>query len=180
MHSKCSYHDDGSMQVEGKESICEQCETMPEERRAYLKGGIPKVKQVKLRIMLTEPLNEFLQQGGTYEKYLWKMKQHQMHMKLLGSKFGVRMCNHYFQNNDGVLVAKMDYSKRYQPVPMRKIQSENFGKDTDVLMEIRIVSFQDTDMSQHVVSYSHLSDEKPQIVATTFQNTIPISLLVRS
>jgi hypothetical protein len=170
-HSKCSYHGDGSMQVESKESICEQCETMLEERRAYLKGGIPKVKQVKLRIMLTEPLNEFLQQRGTYEKYLWKMKQHQMHVKLLGSKFRVRMCYHYFQNNDGVLVAEMDYSERYQPVPMRGIQSENFGKDTDVSIEIRIVSFQDADMSRRVVSYSHLSDEKPQIAATTFQNT---------
>jgi hypothetical protein len=60
-HYKCSYHSDASMRVKGKESICEQCENMPEERRKYLKGGIPKVKQVKLRIMLTEPLNEFLQ-----------------------------------------------------------------------------------------------------------------------
>ena len=55
---------------------------------------------------------------------------------------------------------------------MREIQSENFGKDADVSMEIRIVSFQDTDMSWRVVSYSHLSDKKPQIAATTFQNTI--------
>ncbi len=66
----------------------------------------------------------------------------------------------------------MDYSKRYQPVPMREIQSENFGKDTNVSMEIHIVSFQGTDMSWRVVSYSYLSDEKPQIPATTFQNTI--------
>jgi hypothetical protein len=55
---------------------------------------------------------------------------------------------------------------------MREIQSENFGKDADVSMEIRIVSFQDTDMSWRVVSYSHLSDKKPQIAVTTFQNTI--------
>ena len=64
---KCSYHGDGSMRVEGKESICEQCESMPDEKRANLKGGIPKVTQVKLRIMLMEPLNEFLSPGGTYE-----------------------------------------------------------------------------------------------------------------
>ena len=36
------------MRVEGKESFCGQCESMTEERRACLKGGIPKVKQVKL------------------------------------------------------------------------------------------------------------------------------------
>ena len=39
-------------------------------------------------------------------------------------------------------------------------------------MEIRIVSFQGIDMSRCVVSYSHPSDQKPQIAATTFQNTI--------
>ncbi len=89
-------------------------------------------------------------------------------MNLLGSKFGVRMCYQYFQDNDGVVVAEMDYSERYQPVPMREIQSENFAKDADVSMEIRIVSFQDIDMSRRIVSYFHLSDEKPQIAATTF------------
>ena len=82
-----------------------------------------------------------------------------MHLKLLGSKFGVRMCYDYFWDNNGVLVAEMDYSERYQPVPMREIQSENFGKDADVSMEIRIVSFQDTELSRCVVSYSHLSDK---------------------
>jgi hypothetical protein len=41
-------------------------------------------------------------------------------------------------------------------------------------MEIHIVSLQDKDMEQQVVSYSHLSDEKSQIAATTFQNTIDI------
>ena len=84
-----------------------------------------------------------------------------MHVKFLGSKFGIRMCYKNFQQNDGVVVAEMDYSERYQPIPMREIQSENFGKDSDVSMEIRIVSLQDKDMERRVVSYSHLSDEKP-------------------
>ena len=70
VHSKCSYHGDGSMQVEGKESICEQCDSMPDEKRANLKGGIPKVKQVKLRIMLTEPQNDFLSPLEE-EQYWW-------------------------------------------------------------------------------------------------------------
>jgi len=82
------------------------------------------------------------------------------------------MCYDHFLQNHSVVVVEMDYSERYQPTPMRKIQSENFGKDTDVSMEIRIVSFQDADMSRRVVSCYHLSDEKPQIAATTFQNTI--------
>ena len=60
-HSKCSYHGDGAMRVEGKECICEQCEIM---------SGTPKVRQVKLRIMMTEAVHEFIKPGGTYEKYL--------------------------------------------------------------------------------------------------------------
>jgi hypothetical protein len=77
----------------------------------------------------------------------------------LGSKFGVRMCYDCFKQNDGVVVAEMDYSERYQPIPMQKIQSENFGKDADVSMEICIVSLQDKDMERRVVSYSQLSDK---------------------
>jgi hypothetical protein len=76
------------------------------------------------------------------------MFQHQMHVKLLGSKFGVRMCYENFQQNDGAVVAEMDYSERYQPIPMQEIQSEKFGKDSDVSMEIRIVSLQDKDMER--------------------------------
>ncbi len=65
----------------------------------------------------------------------------------------------------------MDYSERYQPIPMQEIQSENFAKDADMSMEIRIVTFQGKYFVRRVVSYSHLSDEKSQIAATTFQNT---------
>jgi hypothetical protein len=100
--------------------------------------------------MLTEPINEFILPGGTiYEINIWKMFQHQIHAKLLGSKFGKRMCYNQFKQNDGVIVAEMDYSERYQPIPMpvREMQSENLEKDADVSMEIRIVSLQDKDMS---------------------------------
>ena len=71
--------------------------------------------------MLVEAMSKFIQPGGTDEKYLWKMFQHQMHVKLVGSKFGVSMCYDQFNNNDGVVVVEMDYSERYQPVPMREI-----------------------------------------------------------
>jgi hypothetical protein len=118
---------------------------MSDEKKGSLKGGVPKVKQVKLWIMLTEPLNKFILPGGTYEKYTWKMFQQQMHVKLLGSKLGVRMCYNHFQQNDQVIVAEMEYSKRYQPIPMQEIQLENFGKDADVSMEICFVSLQDKD-----------------------------------
>jgi hypothetical protein len=74
-----------------------QCKSMPNEKRGNLKGGIPKVKQVKIRIMLTKPINEFIGPGDTYKKSTWKMFQHQMHDKLLGSKFGVRMCYDHFE-----------------------------------------------------------------------------------
>ena len=97
---------------------CEQCETMTNDKRQNLKGGTPKVRQVKLRIMMPEAINEFMKPGGTYEKYLSKMFQHQMHVKILVSKFGVRMCYDHYKWNNGVIIVEMDYSERYQPVPM--------------------------------------------------------------
>jgi hypothetical protein len=69
------------------------------------------------------------------------------------------MCYNHFKQSDGVIVAEMDYSKRYQSIPMHEIQSEFFGKDADVSMEICILLLQDKDMSQQVVSYSHVSNE---------------------
>ena len=47
-HSKCSYHGDNYMRLEGKEYYCTICESMTDEQRGKLKGGSPKVKQVKL------------------------------------------------------------------------------------------------------------------------------------
>ncbi len=61
---------------------------------------------------------------------------------------------------------------------MHEIQSENFGKDADVSMEIRIVTYTgkfegpNSGRTQKVISDAHLSDEKSQIAATTFVNTV--------
>ncbi len=65
---------------------------MTDEQRGKLEGSCPKVKQVKLQIMLSEEMKEFVKPGGTYEMYLWKMFHHATHVKLIGSKFSVQMC----------------------------------------------------------------------------------------
>jgi len=67
-HSKCSYHGDITMRVEGKECICEQCKIMTDDKQQNLKGGTPKVRLMKLRIMMTEVINEFMKPGGTCGK----------------------------------------------------------------------------------------------------------------
>ena len=61
---------------------------------------------------------------------------------------------------------------------MQEIQSENFGKDTDVSMEIRITTYTarfggpESEPQTRTISYCCLSDEKPQIAATTLENTL--------
>jgi hypothetical protein len=135
-HSKCSYHGDNYMRLEGKEYHCTICDSMTDEQRGKLKAVCPKVKQVKLRIMLREEMKEFVKPGGTYETYSWKMFHHATHVKLLGLKFGVQKCYNYSENNDGIIVTKMDYSERYQPILMQAIQSENFARDANLSMEI--------------------------------------------
>ncbi len=172
-HSKCSYHGNTEMQVEGKEHICRACETMSDERKSKLKRGTPRVKQVRLQIMLTEMMSNFMKPGGTYKTYLWKMLFHSTHVKLLGSRFCMSMVHDYAATTDGLIVCEMDYSERYQPMSMHKIQSENFGKDKDVSMEIRIVTYTgrfdgpNSALTKQVILYGHISDEKLQIAATT-------------
>ncbi len=114
--------------------------------------------------------------GGTYETYLWKMFFHVTHVRLLGSRFCMKMIYSYATTNDGIIVCEMDYSDRYRPIPMREIQSENFGKDDNVSMEIRIVTYKErfngpnAALTQRVISYAHLPDDRPQIAVTTFIN----------
>jgi hypothetical protein len=86
--------------------------------------------------MLTETMSDFMKPGGTYKTCFWKMFCHAMHVKLLGSRFCMNMIYDYAANDDGIIVCEMDYPERYQPVPLHEIQSENFGKDKDVSMEI--------------------------------------------
>ena len=45
-------------------------ENMSEEKKSKLKRGSPKVKQVRLRIMLTEAMSDFMIPGGTYKTCL--------------------------------------------------------------------------------------------------------------
>jgi hypothetical protein len=75
-HSKCSCHSDENMLVVGKETLCGICEELTEEKRNSLKGGRPRVKSVKLRIMLTEKMTDFVKPGGTYKSFLWKTCNH--------------------------------------------------------------------------------------------------------
>jgi hypothetical protein len=91
--------------------------------------------------MLTEAMSDFMKPGGTYKIYLWKMFCHATHVKLFGSTLCMSIIYDYGTTTDGLIVCEMDYCECYQQVPMREIQSENFGKDKDVSMEIRIVTY---------------------------------------
>ena len=83
----------------------------------------------------------------------------------------------YAATNNEIIVCEMDYSERCQPIPMHGVQSENFGKDKDVSMEIQIVTYigrfdgANAARTKRVISYTHLLDEKPQIAVATFFNT---------
>jgi hypothetical protein len=127
--------------------------------------------------MLTEMMSDFMKPGGTYKTYQWKMFCHETHVKLLGSRLCMSMIYDYAATMDGVIVCEIDYSERYQPVPMREIQSKTFRKDEDVSMEIRIVTYSgrfygpNSALTRRVILYGHISDIKPQIAATTFVNT---------
>ena len=51
------------------------------------------------------------------------------------------MCYEFVATKPGVIVTETDYSEQYQGTPNGKIQSEHFGKDASVSMEVRIVTY---------------------------------------
>ena len=53
----------------------------------------------------------------------------------------MNMIYDYAATNNRIVVCEMDYSKHYQPVPMREIQSKIFGKDKDVSTELQFVTY---------------------------------------
>ncbi len=92
-----------TFQFKGKEYLCRACEAMADD------GGMPKVKQVRLRIMLTESISDLMQPVGTCETYLWKMFCYVTHVKILGSKFCMQMIYNYAEKTVGVFVCKMNH-----------------------------------------------------------------------
>ena len=146
---------------------------MTEEDRKLHK---PKVRELKLRIKVTARMCDFVKKGGIFEDYSRKMFFHSTHVLLLGTKFCGRMVYKLASEIDGTLVLELDYSEKYQPVPMREIQSEHFGKDASLSIEIAIATYtawfegKDKPASRKTISYGHLSDQKIQVAATTNAN----------
>ena len=116
-------------------------------------------------------MQEFIKLGGTYKSHLRKMYHHKFYVNQLSATLWTEMYYAFFHHYPGVRVWEVDYSEKYQLLPMREFQSENFGKDTDVLMEIRIVSLQKIDSHD---SQPSQSNEKSKDDATRLQNILLI------
>ena len=90
------------------------------------------------------------------------------------------MCYDFATSTPGVIVTETDYAEQYQGTPNGEIQSEHFGKDASVSMEMRIVTYngkfegEDTAdtvaVTKKTLTYCVLSDENTQNASTTFQN----------
>ena len=86
------------------------------------------------------------------------------------------MVYNFAMDKDGTLVLELNYSEKYQPVPMREIQSEFFAKDASLSIDITIATYTakfdgvNNPTSRKTISYGHLSDQKTQVAATIMAN----------
>ena len=124
---------------------------------------------------MSEPFDDFMFEGGTYHSHLQKMLHHTVHVKLLGSRKCGQMCRDFVLNDSGAVLMEEDYAEKYQGTPNGEIQSEHFGKDASVSMEMRIVNFHGKNGSEkgrrhRTITYAVLSDEQAQNSSTTYQN----------
>ena len=74
------------------------------------------MKTIKLQVMISEMMRDFMKPDGTYQTWLHSMFFHISHVKVLGTKFCGKMCYDVAEEMDGVMVVEIDYSERYQPV----------------------------------------------------------------
>ena len=99
------------------------------------------MRKKKTRILVSEPFDDFMFEGGTYHSHLQKMFHHAAHVKLLGSRKCGKMCHDFVMSNNCAVLMEEDYTEKYQGTPNGEIQSKHFGKDASVSMEMRIVNF---------------------------------------
>jgi hypothetical protein len=99
--------------------------------------------------MKSEPINEFIKEGGTYYTYIKAMSYHTFLVVMLGSTVLAKSDEEEVRSNDRSILFQRYHFKRYIPCQMGEIMSEGIGNNGDISME------QATVLYKPEQSYSH-------------------------
>ena len=94
-----------------------------------------RVKKNYIWMIKSEPMNEFVVEGGTYDKYLCAMLFHTFLVTILGSLNLTASVEEEVRSNDVNLLFRRDHSERYTSRQTGEIMSEGIETDGDISME---------------------------------------------
>jgi hypothetical protein len=93
------------------------------------------IKKNYIRMMKSEPMNEFIKEGGTYYTYSREMLYHTFLVVMLGSPVLAKSVEEEVLSNERNILFRKDHSKRYTSRQTGEIMLEGIGTDGDVSME---------------------------------------------
>ena len=133
---------------------------------------LPAIKKKYIWMMKSEPMNEFVAEGGTYEKYLQAMLFHIFLVAILGSSLNLAASiKEEVRSNDFNLLFRRDHSERYTPCQTGEIMSEGIGTDGDISMEGATLLYKPSNSAVfRKILCTHLSNDKQQDASTTHCN----------
>jgi hypothetical protein len=130
------------------------------------------IQKKYIRMMKSEPMNEFIKEGGTYHTYIQSMLYHTFLVVMLGSTVLAKSVDDEVRSNDRSILFRRDHSERYTPCQTGEIMSEGIGTDGDVSMEGATLLYKPLGSDGYrKILYTHLSDDKKQNGSTVRCNS---------
>jgi hypothetical protein len=160
---KCIIHGQTHMQCnKGNTHYCSACDPASQSS----------IQKKYIRMMKSEPMNEFIKEGGTYHTYIQSMLYHTFLVVMLGLTVLAKSVDNEVRSNDCSILFCRDHSERYTPCQTGEIMSEGIGTDGDVSMEGATLLYKPTGSDGYrKILYTHLSDDKKQNGSTVRCNT---------
>ncbi len=93
------------------------------------------IRKKYIQMMKSEPMNEFIKEGGTYDTYSRAMLYHTFLVMMLGSPVLAKSVEEEVLSNERNILFRRDHLEQYTPWQTGEIMSESIGTDGDVSMD---------------------------------------------
>ena len=107
------------------------------------------VRKKYIRIMKSEPMNEFIKEGGTYYTYIKAMLYHTFLLVILGSSVLAKSVEKEVRSNNRNMLFCRDHSESYTPCQTGEIMSKEIGIHGDISMEGAMVLYKSEESDSH-------------------------------
>jgi hypothetical protein len=131
----------------------------------------PTIRKKYIQMMKSEPMNEFVKEGGMFDEHMRAILYHTFLVIILWSTVLAKsveeeVCSNYFK----IFICR-DHSEWYTPHQTGEIMSEGIGTDGDVSVEGVTLLYKPVGHNDYwKILYTHMLDDKRQNALTVWCN----------